>query len=365
VPPSFADARAAWEGTFPERPGTPIRVEAAAGDGRLVSVQVVGPWTRPNRIQDFPLTTSQKMTTLLFLLVFLAVVVGAAALARRHLHQGRADRRGALRLAYAIVAFQLVSFALMANHVAAFEEWTLVAEALGRAFLQGALVWLLYVALEPYVRRHWPERIISWNRLLAGRFRDPLVGRDLLLGGVIGVVIELAAFTRLLVPEWLGLPPAPPYPAHVTPTLLGGPQLAGAVVSSIGDAVLSSMLVLGLFLVLRMVLRRQWIAGTAFMAIFALSYLGGPHPVPVLEGVFGAALGLVLLLTLIRYGLVATIASQILGQLLETFPMTLDSSVWYAKISLFNFAIAAMLFGYAFYISRAGGSLLGRRILAD
>jgi hypothetical protein len=40
-------------------------------------------------------------------------------------------------------------------------------------------------ALEPYLRRRWPERIISWNRLLAGEFRDPLVGRDILIGSLL------------------------------------------------------------------------------------------------------------------------------------------------------------------------------------
>ena len=36
--------------------------------------------------------------------------------------------------------------------------------------------------LEPYLRRVWPKAIVAWNRLLAGHFRDPLVGRDVLIG---------------------------------------------------------------------------------------------------------------------------------------------------------------------------------------
>jgi hypothetical protein len=32
------------------------------------------------------------------------------------------------------------------------------------------------------VRRRWPATLVSWSRLLAGRFRDPLVGRDVLAG---------------------------------------------------------------------------------------------------------------------------------------------------------------------------------------
>jgi serine/threonine-protein kinase len=47
-------------------------------------------------------------------------------------------------------------------------------------------IWALYIALEPYVRRRWPATLVSWSRLLAGRFRDPLVGRDVLVGCLAG-----------------------------------------------------------------------------------------------------------------------------------------------------------------------------------
>jgi fructuronate reductase len=35
---------------------------------------------------------------------------------------------------------------------------------------------MLYVALEPFVRRMWPDALISWSRAIMGRLRDPLVG---------------------------------------------------------------------------------------------------------------------------------------------------------------------------------------------
>jgi hypothetical protein len=39
----------------------------------------------------------------------------------------------------------------------------------------------MYMALEPVVRRRWPEVLVSWSRLLAGRLRDPLVGSHILM----------------------------------------------------------------------------------------------------------------------------------------------------------------------------------------
>ena len=59
---------------------------------------------------------------------------------------------------------------------------------MGNGLFAAALMWALYLSIEPYVRRHWPQAIISWSRLLAGRVRDPLLGRDLLIGVLLGIV---------------------------------------------------------------------------------------------------------------------------------------------------------------------------------
>ena len=45
VPPVFGDARAAWTGTYPDRPDIPIRVEAAAWRGQPVYFQIFEPWS--------------------------------------------------------------------------------------------------------------------------------------------------------------------------------------------------------------------------------------------------------------------------------------------------------------------------------
>ena len=65
-------------------------------------------------------------------------------------------------------------------------------------------VWVLYVALEPHVRRRWPSSLISWGRLLAGQMRDPVVGRDLLVGILAGVFWAVASGAKAMVPDWMG-----------------------------------------------------------------------------------------------------------------------------------------------------------------
>ena len=62
---------------------------------------------------------------------------------------------------------------------ASFDEIGLFLGAFASSLWQAFLLYVLYVALEPYVRRRWPDALVSWTRVLAGRFRDPLVGRDI------------------------------------------------------------------------------------------------------------------------------------------------------------------------------------------
>ena len=53
--------------------------------------------------------------------------------------------------------------------------------------LYGLVHWVLYIALEPFVRRRWPFVLVSLTNLLSGRAHDPIVGRDVLFGVALGV----------------------------------------------------------------------------------------------------------------------------------------------------------------------------------
>ena len=67
----------------------------------------------------------------------------------------------------------------------------------------------------------WPQTLIAWTRLLAGRLRDPLVGRDILVGGLFGISFQLLDQLQYLAQGWLG--PYPPILQGIgLETLLGG-----------------------------------------------------------------------------------------------------------------------------------------------
>jgi hypothetical protein len=114
-------------------------------------------------------------------------------LARRNHRTGRGDRRGAVRLAFFVFCVQMVLWVCRGHHVLGIDELGLFGLAVAGALFFAGLTWLLYLSLEPYVRKHWPQTLISWTRLLSGRVRDPLVGRDLFWGVLLGLLWALIA----------------------------------------------------------------------------------------------------------------------------------------------------------------------------
>src|SRR5262249_53927341 len=82
--------------------------------------------------------------------------------------------------------------------------------ALGMAVWEALQAATMYLALEPIVRRRWPGKLTSWGRLLAGRWRDPMVGRDVLIGMAAAVSIPLIRMLYITTAPRLGLPGAMP-----------------------------------------------------------------------------------------------------------------------------------------------------------
>jgi serine/threonine-protein kinase len=177
TPPMYCDTRAAWLGVYPDAPETVLRVEAGAYAGTPVYFRLIAPWEEPPGSPSV-MDIGEKVGSAFFVTLFCVIPVAAGLIAWRHLRAGRGDRRGAARLALYVFAIAMGHWLFTADHVLAFDEMGLVIRAFGSAAGFAVVCWLLYLAIEPYARRYWPHAIISWTRLLAGRFRDPLVGRD-------------------------------------------------------------------------------------------------------------------------------------------------------------------------------------------
>jgi len=353
TPPVYSDARAAWTGSLAERPNIPIRIEAAAYRGRPVYFELIGPWTRPSRMQPYQMSAGEKaFFVLVFVFLVLSLVAGAI-LARRNLRLGRGDRQGASRLAAFVFAAWAVSWVLGTHYVSNF------ATELGRFidFLvwgsgYSYFTWLLYIALEPYVRRRWPATLISWSRLLAGGVRDPLVGRDVLVGCLAAASLHAVKQIWWFVPSWFGRPPTQPYSGPDW-QFLGAHTIIASIADSLKQAPLFWLAALFVLVLLRALLRKEWAATTAFVLLLtalASTYSWQPSEFVVYSLIFS---GLAAFL-LIRFGLLCLVANWVFQYVLENFPLTTQGSTWYAGISLAGILLMTAIAVYAFHTSLGG-----------
>ncbi|HYH68940.1 MAG TPA: serine/threonine-protein kinase, partial [Urbifossiella sp.] len=199
-PPLAADARVAWEGPYPDPAADRVRVEAASLGGRPVYFAVEFPWDAGEKAAAYPVNRPPMNPGTAVLLYGLPLA--AVGLAVWHWRAGRTDLAGAARLAGVLFALWFVRWAVTAVHVTDSREELLLEIGLGAAMYQAVLAAAFYLALEPVVRKRWPWRLVGWSRLLAGRVRDPLVGRDVLVGLAAGTVLTLGFFHRLCGPVW-------------------------------------------------------------------------------------------------------------------------------------------------------------------
>jgi serine/threonine-protein kinase len=329
APPVFGDVRRAWTGTYPECPDEPIRVEVMGFGGKPVAFRIIELKWAPASSYDVETPPMARVPALaLEFASGVGVFLGGVILAWRNTRLRRGDRTGALRLALAVGAITLVTFLLRADHLRSFsDEIGVLLRALERAALAGGLVWILYVALEPSVRQHWPETLISWTRLVRGNWRDELVGHHVLLGAAAGTLALLARQVEYLSPAWIGRPLGLPLvdADHVPKALAGGRFMFALLgVGAVESLRLAMFFFLALVL-LKLALRRRSLAMGTWIAlqtaILALAWGHSP-----LAWAFSLVLACLALLLAARFGLLALVTSLFTHFVLLAFPLSLDTA---------------------------------------
>jgi serine/threonine-protein kinase len=192
LPPSAFDARAAWTGVYP---GTaiPLRIEAASWRGRPVQFRMIGPWNPMSNTQpsDPRVRQGAFLDYVTYRIVFQVALLAIGCLfAWRNFRLGKGDLQGAFRLAAFVFLLHLAAWPFVTSWASDASEIDAIFNQLAHALFNAGILWTYYVALEPYVRRRWPQSLIAWSRLLAGGFRDPVVGANVLIGAANGVVIS-------------------------------------------------------------------------------------------------------------------------------------------------------------------------------
>jgi serine/threonine-protein kinase len=362
TPLFHSDARAAWEGTWPERSDVPIRVEAAAYRGRPVWFEVIPPWGQAERMPGMTWPKGKLAKQLSFFLVTVVLLGAAGLMARRNIVLARGDRRGAFRVAFVLFVIGVVAWAAGAHHVADLNsQMGITARGAGLVLLEATMVWLFYLAVEPYARRLRPWTLVSWTRLLGGGVSDPVVGRDTLVGFAWAVCLFLLVPLVRLVPGWLGQA-GPEPPIGSIETLQGPGFLASSVLEMASGSILYAMAILLAFVLLRLLLRRDILATAGVAAIACIPMALGSWDAAWTVAVLGVLWTFSWIALLLRFGLWAGIAGLFANELLEKMPLTTDLSSWTAAPTVLTIVLLGAM-ATAGFRSAVGGTGL-RRALA-
>jgi predicted Ser/Thr protein kinase len=351
LPRTATDRLQSWQGMHPALPDVPVTMEIGWWKHQVTWVKVIWPW-----MNESGGTSGGGILWLRMIRYWLLVswwVVGgviAVLLARRNWKLGRVDASGAAKLALAqgllgipiwIARVHPIPNGMMFDFFYGYFAWNLI----------GCLiVWLLYLALEPAIRARWPQAVITWNRLLAGRFGDAQVASHILIGAALGVSI------------WMAI--AYISPRMNTPTLfpmLGARQWLEMLPGNVHGGLRFGLVILFALFSLRSVLKRDWLAAPVGALLFGLtdwtvSSGGSDWLIAYAIQVFAySAIALVLL----RMGLVATLACLLFLDLMGDFVLGSDLTVWHASYGMATLAMMLTLVFLAFWKS------LGNRDLLD
>ncbi len=358
-PFSYSDEVVAWRVEKPEDQGGPFTVQAGAVGGHPNYFEIVGLFDgvkAPGRWRGLALFFNW--------IVFIpTVMVAAIFLAWRNVRLGRVDRKSAFRCALVM----LVLYALVEVLSIRIHERLGILQIIGLLFhrpgghavLHALNVWVMYLAIEPYVRRIWPRMLVGMVRLLSGRLRDPLVGREILIGTVAGLgVVAFGTVADLLV-RHAGLGGGTP---HLPTVDVGrGPQLfARSLVFAFAGPWLGTAINVTGLLAMRLATGRTWAAavlGAVLIGVSSYDPTSGPA-MPLAIVAWCAVLGIVTVLMFTRVGLLAALIMNVM--ILFPEPTTTDLTAWYGPYALASFVGIFAIASYGFWLT-----LAGQRIFKD
>jgi serine/threonine protein kinase len=347
LPPTAFDARQDWQSSDA---GRTLNITAAAYKGKPVYFRAAPIVEKSGQTSDGTRTFSDIM----FVFAVLVCGIGGCFLARRNVRRGRGDRQGAFRVAAFIFVAELLGWALSAHFFPnAGEEYGAFIGGCGEALYVAGFMWVLYLAVEPYVRRRWPEMLISWTRVLSGHLHDSRVGRDILLGGLGGAAMAIIQNGLNALPYWF--PVTQILPIAPSQLVLGAPasMLAALGVQS-SLAVQWALATVSFLLVARVIMRRDWLAVMVSAVCLGMVVLAADNL--VLAVTAALLCSVVVYGLLFRFGLLSVAVALFFYFVLRRWPLTLDVSQWFVWRSVFAMSLLVAISVYAFQTINVGRS---------
>jgi tRNA A-37 threonylcarbamoyl transferase component Bud32 len=352
IPEHASDTVRAWQGPHPDLPGTTLTVEVASWRGQISQASVIYPWEARAPAATRPSAAAQARDAFIFVAPFVGLLF-AILVARRNWKIGRIDRAGALRVAAARFLLGAVAWLCLMHPAPRQEMLDLFEAAAGDLLLGSAMLWIVYLAIEPAVRARYPHAMITWNRVLAGRPFDPQVCAHVLIGAAVGcglwAGVELMQLASKDVVEASG---------NVLAVLGTRAWIARNAQAGV-TALSAGLLVFAVICFLRGLVRYNILAALATAAIFTLSegQLAQSSDLALIAAIF--AIYGIIAFVLIRFGLVATISTIFFTNGFSSLWLGGDWRAWYTPTGIATLLFLLSIALIAFWKSLGARDLLG------
>lgn len=218
------------------------------------------------------------------------------------------------------------------------------------------LYWILYMAVEPFVRRRWPDVLVSWTRLLSGEWRDPLVARDMFVGFAFGALVCCIHCIVAAIPSRISWPGFNYLLPMNYDAILGARFAAAQGLDGFSQVIGIGLVFVCLLVTMRLLLRNQWVAVIAIILIGAGAFVSGP--------IAGSIVAASFMFLVMRFGLIAGCGFWFAYFLIFSSSATLQSA-WYSGYGFLDLAVFAALVLYSFRTSLAGRPLLASSRLEE
>jgi hypothetical protein len=166
---------------------------------------------------------------------------------------------------------------------------------------------------------------------------------------------------NVLLPLLGRLPPQPGTPTMES--LLGIRQTLGSIFAFTWVFVLYSLGIFFLLFLVRLLVRRDWIAAIVIVFLGAVTNTGGDYV--WLTFLAAAIIWLSIYLVLRRFGLLALVVGLVVQNILVTFPMTTHLGRWYASGAIAGMVTIVAITLFAMYNALAGQPLFSIKVLDD
>ncbi len=365
----FSNENIQWAGALADFPEIPVRINGSALNGKLVEFKIVPSWNEPSgEVQQKKKPAGPSASDIFLIVLLFLMLFGAVLLVRYNLKNGRGDVKGAIKLA---IFFLVLLFCVHMLHT----NWMLpYGDVINRFFgllseavFDAVVIFMFYLATEPFIRKRWAEILISWNRLLNGDFRNPMIGRDVLVGFFLAICCSVFSFGV----SYLEFTRNPnliyePFKTGNSYFLNGIVVSVGYLVQIVVSPLIAPYILLFPLLIFSLIFKKKWLAVLATILLFSIQIIlqtfSGDAWVTLLPAIMVMVLNV---FCLIRFGFLSATAFVFVNLCVERLTPTFDPTSFYFPSTVMAFAVTFVFAIYAYYIATAGKPLFGQGFLEE